>query len=484
MSNRSVVIFTFRGQDWSLATTLEIISEEIGMGSRVRWAFWLDKLAFPRELPISEKLSTYYLKKNMRSRKLVELFKKTSSNGEIEILETLNVTRPNQEWEIDKVNEACYLEMISRLRESAPSISSNKRLANRFKRSYVETYNMAASAFEVQRPDIVYLYNGRFLQERAVADCCASLGIRVIFFERFNPEWKSRFFLFERPTHSPSYRSQIMQNYGFHLKKSSPEDFDAMGEKWFRDRQLGITQSFTKNQNQKPVLEDLGKFVVFFHSSEDELITTDLTSIYWGTQIEAIEKLINVMRKTPGLRLVIRIHPNLKYKSKKEIAQWAQFEDRLHREHDWITFLNHENKMNSYDLILGARSVITVGSTIGVEAAFMGKRSILIGRAFHEEMGITSNPKNVEELSSLLTSDLNANDKSEIRDKALNYANFHISGGQQFKELKYSGSPFEEYFWEDFRVSRPYLIRAIFRIESKLRSTFLAISNRIRRANV
>ena len=36
MSNRSVVIFTFRGQDWSLATTLEIISEEIGMGSHVR----------------------------------------------------------------------------------------------------------------------------------------------------------------------------------------------------------------------------------------------------------------------------------------------------------------------------------------------------------------------------------------------------------------------------------------------------------------
>jgi hypothetical protein len=99
-------------------------------------------------------------------------------------------------------------------------------------------------------------------------------------------------------------------------------------------------------------------------------------------------------------------------------------------------------------------------------------------------MGITSNPKNVEELSRLLTSDLNENEKSEVRDKALSYANFHLSGGLQFKELKYSGSPFEEYFWEDFRVSRPYLIRAIFRIESKLRSIFLAISNRIGRTNV
>jgi hypothetical protein len=132
-----------------------------------------------------------------------------------------------------------------------------------------------------KKPDTVFLYNGRFLQERAVADCCASLGIKVVYFERFNPEWKTRYFLFEQSTHSPSYRSQIMQDYGLSLQSSSPEEFQSVGGKWFKDRQLGVSQNFTRYQNQKPILDTLGDYVVFFHSSEDELITTDLTSISW-----------------------------------------------------------------------------------------------------------------------------------------------------------------------------------------------------------
>ena len=110
-----------------------------------------------------------------------------------------------------------------------------------------------------------------------------------------------------------------MQDYGLRLQSSSPEEFQSVGGKWFNDRQLGVSQNFTRYQNQKPILDTLGNYVVFFHSSEDELITTDLTSISWGSQMEAINKLIKVVQDLQNLKLVIRIHPNLKYKSKKEL---------------------------------------------------------------------------------------------------------------------------------------------------------------------
>jgi hypothetical protein len=477
VNKKSVVVFSFRSQDWALASTLEIVSHELELGSHVHWAFWLDNLSFPRELPLSEKLTSIYLKNEIQSAKLLKLLMNLSKEGQFEFLykpdsSNFSVGLPNEIVDI-----ASYLELISRIRESKPQKSSYKRLVKKLDRSYIETYRAATQVLQSKKPDTVYLYNGRFLQERAVADCCASLGIKVVYFERFNLEWKTRYFLFEQSTHSPSYRSQIMKDYGLSLQSSSPEEFQSVGGKWFKDRQLGISQDFTRDQNQKPILDTLGDYVVFFHSSEDELITTDLTSISWGSQMEAINQLVKVLEDLKNLKLVIRIHPNLKYKSQREILEWKEFEEYLSREYEWIHFLNHENRTNSYDLIIGAKNVVTVGSTIGVEAAYLGKRSILIGRAFHEEMGITFNPVNSEELRRYLTIDLTEEENYNIRNGALSYANFHKSGGQEFRYVKYASLPFRRYFWHDVSLAPPIFIRAIFRIESKVRSFSRVISN-------
>lgn len=470
MNKLSVLIFSFRSQDWALSTTLEIIANELEVESHVKWAFWLDNLSFPRELPFSEKLTSMHLKRKIQSSKLLESLKKISPAGDIEFLDIPDISQPALQFLENKADIAAYLELISRIRESKPSRVSYRKLVSKFNLSYLKTYSAAFKVLQSQMPDKVYLYNGRFLQERAVADCCEVLGIKVVYFERFNPEWKTRFFLFENSTHSPSYRSQIMNEYGKSLQNSSPQEFKIAGEKWFNDRRLGISQKFTKHQNISPILETLGDYVVFFHSSEDELITTDLISTFWGTQMEAIDKLVNVLEDMQDLKLVIRIHPNLKYKSRSEILQWKIYGDSLSSKYDWITFLNHESKINSYDLILGAKSVVTVGSTIGVEAAFLGKRSILIGRAFHENMWITSNPESFQELSNLLTSNLSDNDLIEARNNALRYANFHRSGGHLFRHVQHSELPIGHYIWDGIGLSRPYLIRVVFRLESKLRS--------------
>jgi hypothetical protein len=74
--------------------------------------------------------------------------------------------------------------------------------------------------------------------------------------------------------------------------------------------------------------------------------------------------------------LVIRLHPNLLHKSRREIAKWLFFTEKLANDFSWIIILRPASKINSYSLLHKCAGVITVGSTIGVEAAYLEKRRI------------------------------------------------------------------------------------------------------------
>ena len=45
-----------------------------------------------------------------------------------------------------------------------------------------------------------------------------------------------------------------------------------------------------------------------------------------------------------------------------------------------------------------SETIITFGSTIGVEATYMGKKSISIGDSLYKELNCTYNPKSFREL--------------------------------------------------------------------------------------
>jgi hypothetical protein len=214
---------------------------------------------------------------------------------------------------------------------------------------------------------------------------------------------------------------------------------------------LGITQDYTKKQKDVIPLNFAKPFVVFFHSSEDELITTDLQSKTWGNQISALTSLVKVLEVITGLNLIIRAHPNLLHKSKNEIELWRSLGAGLEAKYSWISFVDSDSSISSYGLIMQAESVVTVGSTIGVEAAFWGKKSILIGRAFHESMGITLNPENRDQLREMLEKEFTQDEVSERRSRAIDYAVFHELGGNKFSNVTFQGKELKsdiEYFWK------------------------------------
>jgi len=69
--------------------------------------------------------------------------------------------------------------------------------------------------------------------------------------------------------------------------------------------------------------------------------------------------------------------------------------------HDSIR-VDHENKFDTTSLIDAADVVVTVSSQSGLEALARGKDTILCGRSFYENLGVTFNARNPEMLRSFL----------------------------------------------------------------------------------
>jgi hypothetical protein len=259
------------------------------------------------------------------------------------------------------------------------------------------------------------------------------------------------------------------------------QSFIKIGEKWFSDRALGLTQNFTKDQNSTLIRKTNKPFFVFFHSSEDELITTDLISSIWLDQISALKSLVSVINSIGTHDLVIRIHPNLSHKSNDEIDLWNRLAHELTILHPWITFLAYDNNVNSYSLIDRSDGVITVGSTIGVEAAFKEKKSILLGRAFHEDMDITLNPKNEAELRNFLLITIPLPEIISRRRNAVKYAAFHALGGIKYTSVEVRRGRRLKYYYGHLNLSNSDLFALLLKTEILVRKKLQTLTYFLRR---
>ena len=465
MVNREL-IFTFGYSDWVFATSLEIMTSRLDLGATLGWIDWSGKLQKSRKYPIADRVHFLESKIRFRFSNLLDEISELGDSNQFYYSTSVPKYASSFSEKEELAQEVAYLELISVLRESAPIASMHSVVLSDFKLTFLNTYNAAISLLQTERPNTVFIYNGRFLQERAVWEACKELSIQVIFFEKFNPNWQQSFFLFTEPTHSPSYRSAVMQSFGekFHAIDSDKHFF--VGEHWFVNRRLGRTQNHTKNQSLSSSLDLERPFFVYFHSSEDELLTTELVSVAWGDQMKALTTLLEVMTEVRGIDLVIRMHPNLLFKSKREIKIWTDFGETVSKKFPFVHFVSASSAISSYKLMEQSAGVVTVGSTIGVEAAFFERKSILIGRAFHEFMGITQNPSSKEELAELLLTGLTPQELEKAKHNALNYAVFQSQGGLRFNRVRCLIRRRRlVYYFGNFRISRNLGISILMRMD-------------------
>lgn len=321
--------------------------------------------------------------------------------------------------------------IISMSRNPKPNLE--KPLLQRYIQSALAVYFSTINYLKEQSPDVMYVFNGRFAHTKAVFRACQSLGVNCRLHERGN---------------SLNYYS-VFENTGIHDAKFFQEEIErdwqkanvtereSIAHQWFQTRIGGTMEnwySFLQDQTfDLPDGWDETKInILICNSSEDEIASLgkEWEHPIYPSQPIGIKQIVNDCATNPNIHFYLRIHPYLAKVDTDDVRE-------LHAlSYPNLTIIPATSKMSTYKLVEKTALTITFGSTIGVEATYMGKASILLSKSFYDRMNVTYFPKNHSEAIALLNSRL----KPKPLENALKFGFYSAT----------FGIPFKHYTPEDF----------------------------------
>ena len=102
---------------------------------------------------------------------------------------------------------------------------------------------------------------------------------------------------------------------------------------------------------------------------------------------------------------------------------------------DNVTVIPPDADIDSYALLKGVDNVVSFGSSVGIEASFWGKPSILLGPCFYRNLGGTYQPHDHQQAMNLLAARLDP----LPADGALKYGYWFQTHGFAFKYFEADG---------------------------------------------
>ncbi|WP_445475040.1 capsular polysaccharide export protein, LipB/KpsS family [Methanococcoides methylutens] len=306
------------------------------------------------------------------------------------------------------IGMAVAASLISMVRDSDPDVGRYSAYVEKNILMSIAVYNSIKNHLELLDPDIFYMFNGRFAALRPALRAAQKSGVKTFVHERAGVLQKYSLAENNYP-HDIDYQKTEIEKYW--EEDSQLIDKDKISSNWYEKRMGGADQSwysFTKSQKKGSLPEGFDttkRNIAIYISSQDEFeaITGWKNDIY-ENQTEAVVDLAN-SDVDEDIVFYLRIHPNLKGLKNTQVRELYQITSPN------LKIIPAESKIDSYNLLMACEKVITFGSTIGIEAVFWGKPSILIGRAFYEGVGSCYMPKNKKELLDLINGYLEPGDK-------------------------------------------------------------------------
>lgn len=321
-------------------------------------------------------------------------------------------------------------DLISLQRDPSPNVQKIQRQLDRALKINCALVDQLPSIIKSISPDTVYMFNGRFSIYRTLMRICQQLKINCYIHERAGKP--DRYSLtFNTSPHDFNYTKAEIKE----LWEKGDSKKETIAKKWFKDRAKGSAQAwYSFTSDQRKTLNHLNinqKIISIFISSEDEFeAISGWENPYFTNQNSGIDWLLNHFKEKSNILIVIRVHPNLANLKNSQTT----YLNRLSGKNLLVVKANE--KIDSYDLLKKSSLCITFGSTIGVEAVYWGIPSLLLGRAFYEDYPSILKPANLDELPTLLDTQISNSTQELNTSNVLSFGYWQETYGHKFKHFK------------------------------------------------
>jgi hypothetical protein len=271
--------------------------------------------------------------------------------------------------------------------------------------------------------DRAVIFNGRHCYSRPFCDVLER-GCEVIRYEQGSTG--NRYLSAAAPVQDPHTLKRLIDAHGFDA---------AAGESFFRERMAKHPATevslFTASQRAGSLPQQLaeGRTVSFFTSSSDEMAALTDDALYgsFSDQYQIALALADACRAN-GLKLLIRLHPHLRFKH----SSWKREWDFGELERRGVLVLGPDDPADSYAIVRASQAVVTAGSTIGVEAAYLGIPTAVVGTWVGGLLGACAVANTAEDLAAFI---VEPRSLPNAREAALRFGSFYRTAGKLLPEL-------------------------------------------------
>jgi len=352
------------------------------------------------------------------------------SNNTFQFFESIDEVK-NLEYKGIKIGLGVASTFISTIRDHLPDIKPHLEKINKD----INTAIMILESFERHYnsilPDVTYVFNGRFAYHFPIVDFCKKNRINFKTYE-FTANYANFHLIDNTIPHDVDYENRD-------ILKSWEDDYDLekkifIGSSFFEKTRNGdsfLEDSFVHYQINSLIPDELvhktKKIITFFNSSIDEFASVpgwERPFFIYEDEYIAIRSICSHYKEDKTKLFVLRVHPNLKHLDNTQNRRIKQLSDLTN-----LIIIPAESKVDTYGIIDASDCVITFGSTIGVEATYWGKPSILLGLSYYMDIDCTFVPQSETELFYFIDSPLQPKDKLN----AIKYGYWWINLGTPFE---------------------------------------------------
>lgn len=286
--------------------------------------------------------------------------------------------------------------------------------------------------------DAVYVWNGRRNSDGPVIYASKKLNIKSFVYASASDP--SKYAIYPNSFHSIEDFQVVFNNF-FRALNYSSRELENAAHSFFQNqktggslRTVGFIQ-FSKNLSEHYINNsDNSKLhLVLFTSSQWEtynLIDNKLLNEDFKDSYNLIRRIITDQELLRKYRVTVRWHPNLKNAGPSERTKLQE----IIQTSNLVEHIEPSSLLNSYSLLNTADIVVTTGSTMGAEATYAGKVSILLGKSLYSDLDIAYEPTDYNDFTQLISAELAPKSKHA----SVKFGAYFALHGYTFRNYKYS----------------------------------------------